>query len=266
MEKELKEKISTNPFDNFKENSIDDSTRTLRKVCLFGNPKSKNGYTYSSKAIDDLLGFSGQAKMYINHISKEERRNYGGARDIKNFGGVFSHPRRIGNKIIANLRCRRSVYPLLKDLARMAVPGIGFSLDAKALVRQDDAGDVIESVVKLREFSLVSEAATCEGLYEAIQGEYISDLAEFINDVKGGKVDRDALEEFLNDCQERDNKDIIYMPRTQEIYKQKLTGKTLHKEEIAEALEKYFNIDVSDVRPKGKGSIQNLDDFIRACR
>ncbi len=198
MLKRIQEKISSNPFRDLKEANIDDQLFRLKGVCLFGTRFSENNREYSSGAVDDLVGMAEGAKMYLNHISKDEQRNYRGARDIKTWGGIFTNPSRSGDAIHADLECRESVYPLLKDIARLSPRKIGFSLDAQVLVSNNDKGEVIESIKTLREFALVSEGATISNLFEAIQTGEDQEVTEFLEAIEGREdFDYKALQEFM---------------------------------------------------------------------
>ena len=233
MEKRIQEKISSNPFRDLKEANIDDQLFQLKGVCLFGTRFSENNREYSSNAVNDLLNLSEGAKMHLNHISKDEKRNYGGARDIKTWGGIFSDPERRGDAIHATLECRESIYPLLKDIARLSPKKVGFSLDAMISVSNENGKEVIEGIKQLREFSLVSAGATISNLFEAIQNGTNSDVQEFVDAIEGRQdVDYKGLQEFLEDLKGNNERGL----KENKIK----DGRKLSRQEVDEAVQKYF--------------------------
>ena len=152
-----------------KEGAIDPDNFMFNGVCLFGRRESDNNRVYSSKAIASLARLAEGTKCYINHIGKEEIKNSGGVRDLRDWAGVFESTYDKGDAVFGNLRVREQYFDLMKDIAVMQPRGVGHSIDARVQMTSDEQGkESVSDVVKLRSVDVVSSAATTSNLWESI--------------------------------------------------------------------------------------------------
>jgi len=168
----------------------------LRGVVLFGSKKSKNNRIYSNRAIDDLRNLSEGNKAFLDHPGKQELKERGGVRSIRDWLGVFSSSRREGDKILANLTVRESYQPLIQDLIALQPGNVGFSINARVRVSQKNGTEVVENVGILRSVDLVSNAATTSNLFESAILESIGDDTE---EAVRGFLFKEAIERFMNE-------------------------------------------------------------------
>ena len=137
-------------------------------VAIMGTRFSKNGYEYSSNALDSLTHLAEGSKVFLNHPSKSEYKERDGVRDVRDFAGVFSGVKRSGDKVYGNLKVRESFWPLFKDIASMSPRGVGMSINSQAKVHKDVSGkESVVDIVRLRSCDLVASAATVDSLWES---------------------------------------------------------------------------------------------------
>jgi len=165
------------PFTDVSEAGIDEDNHLITGVCLFGTKESKNDRKYSDRAVDSLVALAEGCKSFINHSTKEEQKNRGGVRDLRDWAGCFEGARRDGDKVLANFRVREAYWDLLSDIAVMGPKNVGLSIDAMVKVHQSEDGmENVADVVKLRGCDLVASAATTQNLFESAREKAEKDL------------------------------------------------------------------------------------------
>jgi hypothetical protein len=150
------------------ETGIDSDNKIIKGVCVFGRRESDNGYTYLDKAITTLTKLVEGVKVFINHPSKSETKDRDGVRDLRDWAGIYTSPRREGDKIFADLNARESYWDLLEDIALMKPAKVGNSINSRVKIYVDQTGK--ESVVdidKLHSVDLVASGATIDNLWES---------------------------------------------------------------------------------------------------
>lgn len=169
-----------NPFQDVEEAAIDEKTHTIKNACVFGTRHSKNGYTYQDGAINSLVKFTEGAKFFINHPSKSETKERDGVRDIRDWAGVYSNPRKIGpDKVLADLTVRPAFWELVKDVATMKPVGIGNSINSRVKVFKDNLGkEHVVDIDVLKSIDLVASAATTQNLFESAMDKAGAELSE----------------------------------------------------------------------------------------
>jgi len=158
---------SESPFKGITEAEIQEEANTIKNVCVFGTRYSKNGYVYQDKAIDSLVSKADGAKFFINHPSKNEQKDRDGVRDIRDWAGIFSSPKREGDKVFADLTVRPVYWGLIKDVAVLQPEGVGNSINSRVKVYKDQDGkESILDIDILKSIDLVASAATTTYLFE----------------------------------------------------------------------------------------------------
>lgn len=181
-----------NPFRDVEEAQIDEATHMIKNVCVFGTRHSKNGYNYENPAIDKLTTLTEGAKFFINHPSKSETKDRDGVRDIRDWAGVYSAPRKKGeDKVFADLTVRPIYWDLVKDVALMKPPGIGNSINSRVKVFKDQIGkEHVVDIDILKSIDLVASAATTSNLFESHGGETtMSNTEEMILQILEEKIE-----------------------------------------------------------------------------
>lgn len=186
----------------------DAGTHTLRKVAIMGTPISKNGYSYSTQAMDSLAAKSNGTKVFLNHPAKDEAKKRDGVRDLRDFVGVFRNARRDGTKVTGDLVVREAYWPLLRDIASMAPQGIGMSLNAQVtMTKGQDGKESVGDISLLRSIDLVASAATCDNLFEqhktvfeSIQKDTLEQAGEKFMSILEGRRIMTPAEKQANDA------------------------------------------------------------------
>ena len=183
-------------FKDSTEQSMDDVSHTIKDVCVFGSRHSKNGYTYTDKAISKLCSLTHGVKFFIDHPSASSMKENEGVRSMHSWAGMFTNSHQNGDKVFADLVVRESFWPLVRDVAIMKPSGIGNSINSRVQVFKNDKGE--ESIIDidiLKSVDLVSAAATTTSLWESIP------------ETTTEQDERD--EEFFSTITEDDEKNII---------------------------------------------------------
>ena len=164
------------------EEAIDNKAKTIKGLCIMGNPESKNGYTYLEKAVDTLSKMVDGALFYINHPSKSEAEDRDGVRDVQHWAGCFTNGRKENGKVRADLVVRESFWPLVVDVATMQPKGVGNSINSLVRVFKDkDGKESIVDIDTLHSVDLVSAAATTETLFESVSDDvYDEEMGDMI--------------------------------------------------------------------------------------
>jgi len=204
-----------NPFQEVAEAQIDTSTHTIKNVCVFGTRHSKNGYDYENPAIDKLSLLTEGAKFFINHPSKSETKDRDGVRDIRDWAGVYTAPRKEGeDKVFADLKVRPAFWELVKDVAIMKPPGVGNSINSRVKVFKDEKGkEHIVDIDVLKSIDLVASAATTQNLFESHEMENeemnIEEIIEQIVNEEEGETQENITYQLIRDISDGLLKDRI---------------------------------------------------------
>lgn len=151
------------------ESRVDDESMTLRGVTLMSSRMSENGYEYSHKALDSLVKLADGAKVFLNHQASDEAKNRENVRDIRDFAGVLSNPRRHGDAVYADFHATSKVWPDIKDLVRLQPAKVGFSIHSKAYVEKHNGQESVADIARLVSADIVSSAAMTQSLFESRQ-------------------------------------------------------------------------------------------------
>ena len=160
---------SINMFEATKDNNIDEEKQIVKNVCIMGTPHSKNGYTYSDKAMETLAQLSEKAPLFMNHPTKKESEDTGGVRSMYHWGGVFFNSRKEGDKVFADLKVRGDEnWKIVRDVAIMKPDGFGNSINSRVKVFRDGEGqESIIDIAQLKSIDMVTRAATTTNLFES---------------------------------------------------------------------------------------------------
>jgi len=173
-------------FEGIKEDNIDIENKTIKNMCVMGTPHSKNGYTYSERAMKTLSVLTEGAACYANHPSKTEYEDRDGVRNVNHWIGVFYNPRKEGEKVFADLKVRdtQECWDLVYDMAILKPKGFGNSINSRVKVFQDpETGqESIVDIDRLNSVDLVSQAATTDNFFESDTSEKEEDEIKAIYD------------------------------------------------------------------------------------
>lgn len=155
----------------FSESSIakEGDGNVIENVCLFGSRYSKNGRTYSDKAIESIGKFSEGARVFIDHLSDREDADSGGVRSLRSFLGALYNVERRGEKVYAG---QFKIHPdhinWVKGLVEHFPDKAGFSICASGKLVKTKEGNVVEDISKIHSVDLVSSPATTTSFFEDI--------------------------------------------------------------------------------------------------
>lgn len=157
--------------DTFRESRVDRDQRLVRDVTLCGKV-SKNGRTYSDRALDDAVRLYHQAPFYIDHPTESQMRDRKGVRSVFDLAGQIVNVRRVGDKVRGDLHVLEReptmgmVFAIAEQMPHMA----GNSHRARGTIRPGSAGqgDVVESLAEVFAVELVTDPATTAGLFESV--------------------------------------------------------------------------------------------------
>jgi len=183
--RDLVDSWDESPFKDVKEAQIDETTHSIKGVCVFGTRHSKNGYDYEDAAISRLALLTEGAKFFINHPSKSEQKDRDGVRDIRDWAGVYTSPRQEGaDKIFANLEVRPAFWELVRDVALMKPPGVGNSINSRVKIFKDHAGkEHVVDIDILKSIDLVASTATTSNLFESHGGNMEINVEEIVDQI-----------------------------------------------------------------------------------
>ena len=192
----------------FAESNVKESSNLIERVCLFGSAKSLNGRIYSEQALNDITNLANGNKAFLDHPSKQDAKNRDGVRSVKDWLGSFSNPLRQGDKIMANLTVRKEFMPLMKDIAEQSPVGVGFSINARAMVggKDEQGNEKIEGIKTLNSTDLVMSAATTSSLFEQLREvnnkpmteKEIKEMADKYLGKNPEDLDARAIQKFLS--------------------------------------------------------------------
>lgn len=154
----------------FHEASVDRETGIISGVSLLGRV-SKNGYSYSKRAMTEAARLHKGANVYLDHPGDNEEEDTRGVRSVKDMAGRVIRSRVQGDRVRGDVQVLHgtSAGETLLALAEQMPDAIGFSHRADGIRSVDDDGRVVvESVTKVHGADVVTEPATVAGLFEGL--------------------------------------------------------------------------------------------------
>ena len=152
----------------------------INDVCLFGNRVSKNGRTYSDKALESITKFAENVRVFVDHEGEKDS----GVRSVKSFLGALNGIENRNGKIFAKeFRIHPDLTSWVEGLVEHFPDRVGFSINASGKIVKGKEGDVVEDVTKLFSVDLVSTPATTTSFFEHFDKTDEGDL-EIMSDVK----------------------------------------------------------------------------------
>lgn len=158
----------------FRESRVDRAEHLIRNVTLCGKV-SKNGRTYSDRALDDAARLYAHTPFYLDHPTEAEMRERKGVRSVLDLAGEVVNPRRSGDHVRGDLHVleREPISSLVFALAEQMPHMAGNSHRARGTIRPgtSGAGDVVEGLAEVFAVELVTDPATTAGLFESVTQE-----------------------------------------------------------------------------------------------
>jgi len=205
--RDIEDKWGENPFQDITEENLNRKDHTIQNVCIIGRKESLNGYTYMDNALVKLSQLVEGARFFIDHPSKSLSKETDGVRPMSTWAGVFTQPRKEGDKIFADLKVRPAWWDLVEDVSRMRPQGVGCSINSTVRVYKDEQGkESVIDIEKLKSVDLVSQAATTMDLFQHLPDvsadDESEDEARFIQEgVLKDKMKERKVEQAINDLQ-----------------------------------------------------------------
>jgi hypothetical protein len=127
--------------------------------------ESKNGRTYSDKAMDDAAKLYEGTEVNIDHDRKEPHRERG---LLEGFGVVRGSTRKTDG-VYGDLHFLKThpAAPLFLERAERFPQNIGLSHNADGKTRREKSGEIVESIDRVNSIDLVRNPATNRGLFES---------------------------------------------------------------------------------------------------
>lgn len=162
--------------------TVDRDKRIVQNVCLL-SPNSKNGYSYSSKAIQEATPKYDGKPVYLDHAENPSKRS------IRALAGRVVNPRIVEGKPYGDVKARRGsagdeFLNIAEDqLEDATFTGVGMSHVVQG--RKSKDGRIVESIEKVISIDLVTGPATTTNLRES-EDEQV-ELQEKLKGVLAGK-------------------------------------------------------------------------------
>lgn len=155
------------PGEPFKVAGFDDDTLTIKNSVLVGS-ESANGYAFSDKALNDLVGLLEGAKCFLDHDMNL------GPGEIRKFEDLYA---RVSNvrfddqtrKVMGDIQLpptkevMENVFPKLKFFKN----DVGNSIDALGSSEFMDEGEIVTDVFALNSLDMVTNPATTKDIFES---------------------------------------------------------------------------------------------------
>jgi len=166
----------------FEKDIIENSSQTLRNVAIMSSGRSKNGRTYTQKAMQKVAQLVENCKCFLDHPS-EDFTNSGQVRGIRDFAGQFFNARYSSGQVKSDLKVVKHHWNLLESLATMGA-SVGMSINAKVMQRTNEKGEnIIEDIHSLKSVDVVSSPALTSGIFESHFDKLENkDIAESVQD------------------------------------------------------------------------------------
>ena len=167
------------------EATVDRKSNVIQNVTLLGK-HSRNGRTYSDKALEDAVRLYENAPFFLDHPTDREMRDRKGTRSVLDLAGRIRNPRRVGDMIRGTIEVL-DVQPaknLIFALAEQMPGAAGNSHRVLGRVTREGDTEVVEGLDKVFAVELVTDPATTSGLFESIQTKPPESLQEGTMDYK----------------------------------------------------------------------------------
>lgn len=153
---------------------IDKAAGIVRGVRVLGR-ESRNGRTYSDKAMNDAARLYEGAPVNIDHDRKEPHRERG---LLEGFGELRNTANK-GEFVEGDLHYPKShpATPLFEEMAERFPNKIGLSHNADGKSRRDKGKEIVESIDRVISVDVVRSPATNKGLWES-EGRAVKELLE----------------------------------------------------------------------------------------
>lgn len=145
---------------------VDAATGRVNGVKLLG-PKSKNGREYTDQAMREATPLYKGRKVYLNH---PRRKDVGEDRLFQDWVGEIVNPRYVpGEGIYGDIVLRKESphYAAIIEAASKFANNFGCSHVANGDSSFRNGVEVVSRITEVQSVDLVTEPATCDGLYES---------------------------------------------------------------------------------------------------
>lgn len=202
-----------------------------------GGRVSKNGRTYSDRALDDAVRLFSHAPFYLDHPTEAEMRERKGVRSVLDLAGEVVNPRRVGDQVRGDLHVleREPTASLVFALAEQMPHMAGNSLRARGTIRPGVGGqaDVVENLAEVFGVELVTDPATTAGLFESVTKEEAVDF-KALTAAELKKQRPDLIEALLKESHP-EAADALALTRENKALKEQLADKDAAEKESARA-------------------------------
>ena len=154
------------------EATVDRDSNVIQNVTLLGK-HSKNGRTYSDKALEDAVRLYENAPFFFDHPTDREMRDRKGTRSVLDLAGRIRNPRRVGDMVRGTIEIL-NVQPakdLIFALAEQMPTAVGNSHRVLGRVKREGDTEVVEGLDRVFAVELVTDPATTSGLFESLETE-----------------------------------------------------------------------------------------------
>lgn len=153
---------------------IDKAAGIVRGVRVLGR-ESRNGRTYSDKAMNDAARLYEGAPVNIDHDRKEPHRERG---LLEGFGELRNTANK-GEFVEGDLHYPKShpATPLFEEMAERFPNKVGLSHNADGKSRREKGKEIVESIDRVISVDVVRSPATNKGLWES-EGRTVKELLE----------------------------------------------------------------------------------------
>ena len=152
------------------EATVDRKSNVIQNVTLLGK-HSRNGRTYSDRALEDAVRLYENAPFFLDHPTDREMRDRKGTRSVLDLAGRIRNPRRVGDMVRGTIEVL-DVQPaknLIFALAEQMPTAAGNSHRVLGRVKREGDTEVVEGLDKVFAVELVTDPATTSGLFESIE-------------------------------------------------------------------------------------------------
>lgn len=144
---------------------IDEAAGIVKHVKVLGR-ESRNGRTYSDRALKEAAGHYRNAQVNLDHPDKSKA---GTDRKVKEQFGWLTNSVVESDGVYADLHylTKHDFAPRFVELAKRNPTQLGFSHNAEGRTERHNGKTVVESVERVRSVDLVSRPATTNGIFES---------------------------------------------------------------------------------------------------
>lgn len=149
----------------FAESTVDRQGLRIQNVALLGR-ESRNGRTYSDRAMDDAARLYEGARIYLDHPRRSEERE---TRSVRDLVGKVVSARVTGDRVRGDVHLLdsqegRRVLALAEQFPDL----VGMSHRAKGRVARTNGQEIVEELTAVESVDLVTEPASTGGLRESV--------------------------------------------------------------------------------------------------